>query len=76
VLSVLCISFSENNKAQAQPVIALFEDLGTAPVIDEKLMDNVKTPYHNFSKSWTKIRKKYFEFFQILPNSAKKMKKK
>jgi pyrroline-5-carboxylate reductase len=26
-------------KAQAQAVITLFEDLGTAPVIDEKLMD-------------------------------------
>lgn len=37
--SATCISFSENNKAQAQAVIALFEDLGTAPVIDEKLMD-------------------------------------
>jgi pyrroline-5-carboxylate reductase len=35
--SATCISFSENNKAQA--VITLFEDLGTAPVIDEKLMD-------------------------------------
>jgi pyrroline-5-carboxylate reductase len=37
--SATCISFSENNKAQAQAVITLFEDLGTAPVIDEKLMD-------------------------------------
>jgi pyrroline-5-carboxylate reductase len=36
--SATCISFSENNKAQAQAV-TLFEDLGTAPVIDEKLMD-------------------------------------
>jgi pyrroline-5-carboxylate reductase len=36
--SATCISFSENN-AQAQAVITLFEDLGTAPVIDEKLMD-------------------------------------
>jgi pyrroline-5-carboxylate reductase len=35
--SATCISFSENNKAQAQAT--LFEDLGTAPVIDEKLMD-------------------------------------
>jgi pyrroline-5-carboxylate reductase len=31
--SATCISFS--NKAQAQAVITLFEDLGTAPVIDE-----------------------------------------
>jgi pyrroline-5-carboxylate reductase len=37
--SATCISFSENKIDQAQPVIALFEDLGTAPVIDEKLMD-------------------------------------
>jgi pyrroline-5-carboxylate reductase len=36
--SATCISFSENNKAQAQAVITLFEDLGTAPVIDEKWM--------------------------------------
>jgi pyrroline-5-carboxylate reductase len=28
--SATCISFSENNKAQAQAVITLFEDLGTA----------------------------------------------
>jgi pyrroline-5-carboxylate reductase len=35
--SATCISFSENNKAQAQAVITLFEDLGTAPVIDEKI---------------------------------------
>jgi pyrroline-5-carboxylate reductase len=37
--SATCISFNEDNKSQAQAVIALFEDLGTAPVIDEKLMD-------------------------------------
>jgi pyrroline-5-carboxylate reductase len=35
--SSTCISFSENNKSQAQAVISLFEDLGTAPVIDEKM---------------------------------------
>lgn len=37
--SATCISFNENNQSQAQAVIALFQDLGTAPVIDEKLMD-------------------------------------
>lgn len=37
--SATCISFSEKDKTQALPVITLFEDLGTAPIIDEKLMD-------------------------------------
>lgn len=37
--SATCISFVEKDRAQAQTVISLFQDLGTAPVIDEKLMD-------------------------------------
>jgi pyrroline-5-carboxylate reductase len=37
--SATCISFHENDKLQAQTVISLFQNLGTAPVIDEKLMD-------------------------------------
>lgn len=37
--SATCISYQEKDKAAAQKVIALFQDLGTAPVIDEKLMD-------------------------------------
>lgn len=37
--SATCISFDESNSAQAQKVITLFDQLGTAPVIDEKLMD-------------------------------------
>jgi pyrroline-5-carboxylate reductase len=37
--SATCISFHENDKSQAQTVISLFQNLGTAPVIDEKLMD-------------------------------------
>ncbi|MCV9927656.1 pyrroline-5-carboxylate reductase [Flavobacterium sp. LS1R49] len=37
--SATCISFSEKDRAQALPVVTLFEDLGTAPIIDEKLMD-------------------------------------
>jgi pyrroline-5-carboxylate reductase len=37
--SATCIAFQENNKAAAQQVVALFEGLGTAPIIDEKLMD-------------------------------------
>ena len=37
--SATCIAFQESNKEAAQQVVALFEGLGTAPVIDEKLMD-------------------------------------
>jgi pyrroline-5-carboxylate reductase len=37
--SATCIAFQENHKAAAQQVVMLFEGLGTAPIIDEKLMD-------------------------------------
>jgi pyrroline-5-carboxylate reductase len=37
--SATCIAFNEKHKAEAQNVVALFQDLGTAPIIDEKLMD-------------------------------------
>ncbi len=37
--SATCIAFQENHKEVAQQVVALFEGLGTAPIIDEKLMD-------------------------------------
>ena len=37
--SATCIAFHEVHKALAQEVVALFESLGTAPIIDEKLMD-------------------------------------
>lgn len=37
--SATCISFLEKDKAPSQKVIALFNDLGTVSVIDEKLMD-------------------------------------
>lgn len=37
--SATCIAFNEKDKDKAQNVVALFQDLGTAPVIDEKLMD-------------------------------------
>lgn len=37
--SATCIAFNEKHKEQAQNVVALFQDLGTAPIIDEKLMD-------------------------------------
>ncbi len=37
--SATCIAFQDNNKEAAQNVVALFEGLGTAPIIDEKLMD-------------------------------------
>jgi pyrroline-5-carboxylate reductase len=37
--SATCISFDEKNKEQAQRVISIFQQLGTAPVIEEKLMD-------------------------------------
>ena len=37
--SATCIAFNENDKEKVQNVVALFQDLGTAPIIDEKLMD-------------------------------------
>jgi len=37
--SASCIAFAEKDKSSAEKVIALFQDLGTVPVIDEKLMD-------------------------------------
>ncbi|TDD99580.1 pyrroline-5-carboxylate reductase [Flavobacterium cellulosilyticum] len=37
--SATCISFNEKHSDQAQNVVSLFQDLGTAPIIDEKLMD-------------------------------------
>jgi pyrroline-5-carboxylate reductase len=37
--SATCIAFHEKDKEKAQNVVALFQDLGTAPIIDEKLMD-------------------------------------
>ena len=37
--SATCISFEEKDKKQAEKVVSLFQQLGTAPVIEEKLMD-------------------------------------
>ena len=37
--SATCISFPEKDREKALPIVDLFQDLGTAPVIDEKLMD-------------------------------------
>lgn len=37
--SATCISFQEKDKVAAEGVVALFHELGTAPIIDEKLMD-------------------------------------
>ncbi len=37
--SATCIAFNEKHATQAQNVVSLFQDLGTAPIIDEKLMD-------------------------------------
>lgn len=37
--SATCIAFNEKDKDKAQNVVALFQSLGTAPIIDEKLMD-------------------------------------
>ncbi len=37
--SATCMSFSEKDKTEAQKVLSLFNQLGTAPVIEEKLMD-------------------------------------
>lgn len=37
--SATCIAFNEKHATQAQNVVSLFQELGTAPIIDEKLMD-------------------------------------
>ncbi len=37
--SATCIAFNEKDKDKAENVVTLFQDLGTAPIIDEKLMD-------------------------------------
>lgn len=37
--SATCIAYNEKDKDRAQSVVALFQALGTAPIIDEKLMD-------------------------------------
>jgi pyrroline-5-carboxylate reductase len=37
--SATCIAFNEKDKVQAEKVISVFQKLGTAPVIEEKLMD-------------------------------------
>jgi pyrroline-5-carboxylate reductase len=37
--SATCIAFQEQNRDRAQGVVSLFQSLGTAPIIDEKLMD-------------------------------------
>jgi pyrroline-5-carboxylate reductase len=37
--SATCIAFHEKNKGKAQNTVTLFQGLGTAPIIDEKLMD-------------------------------------
>jgi len=37
--SATCISFNEKHAEQGEKLVTIFKDLGTAPVIDEKLMD-------------------------------------
>lgn len=37
--SATCISFAEKHTAEGEKLVSIFKDLGTAPVIDEKLMD-------------------------------------
>jgi pyrroline-5-carboxylate reductase len=37
--SATCIAFEEKDKEQAQIVVSLFQQVGTVPVIEEKLMD-------------------------------------
>lgn len=37
--SATCISFEEKDKKSAEKVVSLFQILGTAPIIEEKLMD-------------------------------------
>jgi pyrroline-5-carboxylate reductase len=37
--SATCIAYHEKNKDKAQNTVTLFQGLGTAPIIDEKLMD-------------------------------------
>ena len=38
--SATCIAFNEKDKEKAQNVVSLFQNLGTSPIIDEKLMDS------------------------------------
>lgn len=37
--SATCISFTDKDKNAAKPIIEMFQQLGTAPIIEEKLMD-------------------------------------
>jgi pyrroline-5-carboxylate reductase len=37
--SATCIAYNEKDQENAKNIVALFQDLGTAPIIDEKLMD-------------------------------------
>lgn len=37
--SATCITFNEKHAAEGQKLVTIFQELGTAPVIDEKLMD-------------------------------------
>ena len=37
--STTCISFTEKDKNAAKPIVEMFQQLGTAPIIEEKLMD-------------------------------------
>lgn len=37
--SATCVAFAERHKNQSEQVVSLFKNLGTVPVIDEKLMD-------------------------------------
>jgi pyrroline-5-carboxylate reductase len=41
--SNLCFFQGKMHNAQGQQLVALFQDLGTAPIIDEKLMDAAAT---------------------------------
>ncbi|HAH54471.1 MAG TPA: pyrroline-5-carboxylate reductase [Flavobacterium sp.] len=38
--SATCIAFNEKDNDKAQNVVSLFQNLGTSPIIDEKLMDS------------------------------------
>jgi pyrroline-5-carboxylate reductase len=37
--SATCISFTDKDKNAAKPIVEMFQQLGTAPIIEEKLMD-------------------------------------
>lgn len=37
--SATCVAFAEEHQNQGEKLVELFSDLGTAPIIDEKLMD-------------------------------------